>query len=182
MQLGTTMIYVTHDQVEAMTMGDRITVMKLGVIHQVDTPLALYNTPADLFVAGFIGNPAMNVLPLALSASDPLAAICGETTLRLPEEHRARLAPWAGKSVVLGIRPECVRLDAAACALPLALSVRHEVSELLGNEVYLYLKAGASPLTARVTAMQPLGLGEALTVQLDMAQAHYFDAVSEKRI
>jgi multiple sugar transport system ATP-binding protein len=182
MQLGTTMIYVTHDQVEAMTMGDRITVMKLGVIHQVDTPLALYNTPADLFVAGFIGNPAMNVLPLELSSSDPLDASFGNVTLRLPDEHRALLAPHAGKTVRLGIRPENVQLSAEACASPLAITALHEVSELLGNESYVYLDAGTAKLTARVASMPALAHGEKITVYLDMAAAHYFDGGSGKRI
>ncbi|MBI5648000.1 MAG: sn-glycerol-3-phosphate ABC transporter ATP-binding protein UgpC [Ignavibacteriae bacterium] len=181
LRLGTTMIYVTHDQVEAMTMGDRITVMKAGLIHQVDTPLNVYHRPADLFVAGFIGNPAMNVLSGALDAEAHVLSGAG-FSITLPEAHAAMLRALAGRKIVLGIRPENVHFNEIPCELPAAIELVHEVSELLGNEVYAYLKAGTEAVTARAAAMPSLGLGEKTRAWLDLAKAHYFDAETEKRI
>jgi multiple sugar transport system ATP-binding protein len=182
MRLGTTMIYVTHDQVEAMTMGDRITVMKNGVIHQVDTPINLYEHPADLFVAGFIGNPSMNVLPCTLSSTDPLTADEGGITLRIPETHHPLLAAHHGRSVSIGIRPEHVHLRADDCAMPAAVTLRHDVSELLGNETFMYFTTGRTPVVARARMHTTFALGEQVTVHLDLARAHYFDTASGRRI
>ena len=182
LRLGTTMIYVTHDQVEAMTMGDRITVMKSGVIHQIDTPLHLYNHPADLFVAGFIGNPAMNFLRITLGRTDPIRADEGNIAFDLPVQETTRLNSFIGKNVVLGIRPEHISITPPESPSFVSLTLRHDVSELLGNEMFMYLTTGKTPVIARSNAVVPPGVGEQVVVYFDLSKAHYFDAETEVRI
>jgi multiple sugar transport system ATP-binding protein len=182
LRLGTTMIYVTHDQVEAMTMGDRITVMRSGVIHQIDTPLNLYASPADLFVAGFIGNPAMNFIPLSLGGGDTIRADEGAFQFDIPAADAARLRAHVGKKVMLGIRPEHVGFAPPEGGSGVSATLRHDVSELLGNEMFMYLHTGRTQVVARSSAMTPPAVGEQLTVYFDLSKAHYFDAESEARI
>jgi multiple sugar transport system ATP-binding protein len=105
-QLKITMVYVTHDQVEAMTMGDRISVMKDGLVHQVDSPLKLYQKPADIFVAGFIGNPSMNFLQGVLNSENGLWLDEGACRIQIPSDYPASLKEHVGQELVLGIRPE----------------------------------------------------------------------------
>src|SRR5207249_5721057 len=110
-RLNTTAIYVTHDQVEAMTLGDRVVVMRGGVVQQVGEPLELYNTPVNRFVAGFIGSPAMNFAPVRVNnGKDGLRAANGGFAIDVPAEIGARLAPYAGRDVILGVRPEDLQL------------------------------------------------------------------------
>jgi multiple sugar transport system ATP-binding protein len=182
MALGTTMIYVTHDQVEAMTMGDRITVMKSGVIHQVDTPLNLYNTPADLFVAGFIGNPSMNLIRVRLSSSPPFNAFMEGLSVAVPGPQTSSLEKYRDGELILGIRPEHIHLEPGECKQPAAVRVRHDVSELLGNEVYLYCSAASRPVVARVPSGIKPAMGEEITLYFDMQFAHWFDTSGELRI
>jgi multiple sugar transport system ATP-binding protein len=182
MRLGTTMIYVTHDQVEAMTMGDRITVMRSGVIHQIDTPLNLYAHPADLFVAGFIGNPAMNFIRVALSGSEQLRADEGVISFVIPEQDAPRLKGYTGKEMILGIRPEHIGFVRTEGTPAFTASLRHDVSELLGNEMYMYLHTGKSAVIVRSSATIPPAIGESVTVHFDLSKAHYFDPESELRI
>jgi multiple sugar transport system ATP-binding protein len=182
-KIQATMIYVTHDQVEAMTMGNRITVMKDGLIQQVDTPLALYGRPANRFVAGFIGSPAMNFLSGRLEA-DPggaLSFVCSAARLPLAPAHGERLRAQVGREIVLGIRPEDIYGPdhvpqlASGCTLP----VEVDVVEPMGNELFLYLKTADAQLVARVDPRQRAQVGDRLPVTLDMDQAHYFDAQSD---
>jgi multiple sugar transport system ATP-binding protein len=200
-RLGATMIYVTHDQVEAMTMGDRIVVLKDGEVQQVAAPLELYDHPVNQFVAGFIGSPAMNFLPGRLSDDGHFVAdgsVAGEEALRLPLRGATaeRLRGHAGRAVTLGIRPEDLYV-AGASAPPAAGSAGTgsagtasagslptsrwtvDVLEPMGNEIVAYVHAGEGPrahhAVARV-APQPLPEpGESLDLALDLAKLHFFD-------
>ncbi len=183
-RIKATMIYVTHDQVEAMTMGDRITVMKDGLIHQVDKPLSLYNNPANRFVAGFIGSPAMNFLRGRLDNGDGLAFLGEAGSLSLPGSHEARLAGHSGREVYLGIRPEDVYGPDHLPDLDAGQSIQTEVDviEPMGNELFVYANAGSAQFVARVDPRQKASVGEMLPLTLDMSKAHFFDAESEEQI
>ncbi|MCB2204023.1 sn-glycerol-3-phosphate ABC transporter ATP-binding protein UgpC [bacterium] len=191
-RLKTTMIYVTHDQVEAMTMGDRITVMKEGVIHQIDTPVTLYRKPADTFVAGFIGSPGMNFITMSVSKTTPLLLEEGSFSFPFPMEEDTRgdriaeareaLESCRGKQIVLGIRPEHMHTSPEECAFPVKLTLQHEVSEMLGSEMYLYLQSAQHRVVVRSTQLQQHELGADVSVYLDLAQAHYFDSANGLRL
>jgi len=172
-QLGATMIYVTHDQVEAMTLGDRIVVMNAGRVMQVDTPLALYERPANRFVAGFIGSPAMNFFPGELTAAGFRVA-GGAFTVPVP----TTAANGSGRPVVLGLRPEGLRLSPDGAPI----RARVDAAEPMGNETILYARAGEHDVTARVApgALPPPGSDVALAV--DPRAVHLFDAESGERL
>jgi multiple sugar transport system ATP-binding protein len=182
-RLGATMIYVTHDQIEAMTMGDRICVMKDGDIMQVAPPLELYNRPANLFVAGFIGSPPMNFFRGTVRRTgEELAFI--ETNdsgaaLRIPLDARLiRIAqPAIEQPVVFGIRAEDVRL--AAAGEPGSHLVAIEVAEPMGAETFLHLSTGVSTFIARVSPDWLHTAGSGTHVRFDLAKAHLFDATTE---
>lgn len=180
-RLSSTMIYVTHDQVEAMTMGDRIVVMKDGIIQQVAEPLELYDRPANQFVAGFIGSPPMNFLTGHVEARSGGIWFKGEgLAVQMDEQHARRLTDRAGKSVVMGIRPEDIA-DALYVSSPNAahqLKARIEVIEPMGAEVYWYLSAGPHALTARVGPAHSASPNQECTLVLNMKKAHFFDPVS----
>ena len=177
-QLDATMIYVTHDQVEAMTMGDRIVVMNAGVIQQIGSPLELYDRPANEFVAAFIGSPAMNLVRGRFEGSEFRA----ESGLRLALEGAPR--PQHAGDVVLGIRPEALHV-AGGPWVPEAiasLEARLDVVEPMGNEIYLYASAHGRELVARV-APQPLPRpDETVRLAVDLRRLHYFDGVSGERL
>jgi len=191
-RLNTTMIYVTHDQVEAMTMGDRITVMKDGVIHQVDTPVALYGEPVDTFVAGFIGSPGMNFITMDVSATTPVLLDEGSFTLSIPADHplagdkdttmEELLDSYRGEKLLLGIRPEHVHASPENCARPAKVQLRHEVSEMLGSEMYLYLRSETHRITGRSSAVRHYELDESISVYFDMSEIHFFDPANGLRI
>lgn len=186
-RLGVTTVYVTHDQVEAMTMGDRIVVMSKGKIQQIDTPIGLYDQPTNLFVAGFIGSPAINFIEGIVTRGDgglQFRAKDGDLSLRFTEDQATRLAAYEGKSVIAGARPESLYLEgsprpagpfARAC-LPIA------AAEPLGNETLLYARLGAREITARV-APQPLpAAGMPVELLLDLNRVLFFDPTTEMRI
>ena len=188
-KLGATMIYVTHDQVEAMTMGDRICVMKDGHIMQVAAPLELYNHPANLFVAGFIGSPSMNFFrgALRLAAGGLLEFVekneKGPPVTFLLDERLSRIgAGHAGKEIIFGIRPEDIedaqRLDNPNPAHTIEVTV--EVSEPMGAETYLYLATAATSFIARVHPTDQFEPGQSVKVALKISAAHLFDAQSEE--
>ncbi len=182
-----TVVYVTHDQVEAMTMGERICVLKDGVIQQVDTPTALYDKPANAFVASFIGSPEMNIQPAALRRQgDTLGLEMGSTWLPLPAEKAAALDGHGG-AVTLGLRPEHIGLAprAAGQTTPAVGALR--TLEHMGNEVFVHFDLGSVPLTARVPAdelhgLQALPRGGVHAVHVQMAACHVFDAGSGLRL
>ena len=183
-RLGTTAIYVTHDQVEAMTLGDRVVVMKDGLVQQVGAPLELYNTPANRFVAGFIGSPAMNFANVSL-ATDRDGAIWAEAPefrIKPPPASAARLREHAGKDVVLGIRPEDLRVANGADPAELGFEALVEVTEQLGSEILLDLKAGPGQMVAAVEPTVPAKVGDKIRLALNPDRLHFFDAESEAAI
>src|SRR5207302_9906194 len=177
-RLQTTTIYVTHDQVEAMTMGDRIVVMKDGLVQQVDSPLNLYEKPANLFVAGFIGSPAMNFLEAKLARQDGRMVIDGGVfRAEVPQEHVATLTSWADRPVIFGIRPEDIqdrtlRPDSKDGAIVRAAV---DVHEPLGSDIILYLTAGEHSIVARVGARSQARMGHNTEVVMDMRKMHVFN-------
>ena len=176
-RLQTTTVYVTHDQVEAMTMGDRIVVMKDGVVQQVDSPMNLYEKPANLFVAGFIGSPAMNFLETKLARQDGKLLVDGGVFKgEVPPEYAGRLGEWAGKPIIFGIRPEDVYDRATAPSSNGAvLRAQVDVHEPLGSDVILYLTAGSHQLVARVDAHTQARMGQATEVVFNMKKMHVFN-------
>ena len=185
-RLGTTIIYVTHDQTEAMTLGTRIVVMKDGVVQQVDTPQNLYDKPCNLFVAGFMGSPQMNFL-------DGVVAIQGETAYVKVADQQIELPPakskkliegkYDGKTVTIGIRPEDV--DDSEMFVKVAKATFEStinVYELLGAEVFLYFDIAGQPVTARVDARTTARPGDKVKVGFDVEKIHVFDKETEKVI
>ena len=185
-QLGTTFVYVTHDQTEAMTMGDRIVVMSDGVVQQVDTPQKLYDNPCNIFVAGFIGSPQMNFLDAVLNKDDKgwLLEIYNDRIYFKNDAADKTLEKYIGRVVKLGIRPENIYDDESVVAANAdsTISTIVEVNELMGSEVYLYLKYEESTLTARVAPSTSSKTGDKVVVSLDMKRMHLFDAESEEAI
>jgi multiple sugar transport system ATP-binding protein len=170
-QLETTAIYVTHDQVEAMTLGDRVVVMKDGRVQQVGEPLELYGRPANRFVASFIGSPAMNFVDVAIS-SDGLWAETEGLRLRIPERVRAH----GGKRLTLGVRPEALRIANGADEDSFATTV--DVVEPLGNEILLNFRAGGVAMVARVDPAVRVKMRDNIRLALDPQRLHFFDAGS----
>ncbi|HEU4564765.1 MAG TPA: sn-glycerol-3-phosphate ABC transporter ATP-binding protein UgpC [Gemmatimonadaceae bacterium] len=184
-QLGATMIYVTHDQVEAMTMGDRIVVMNAGRVEQVDTPLALYERPATLFVAGFIGSPAMNFVRGTVARDDGVRfrSDDGAIAVPLPDTLAARLASRDGRPVILGVRPEHIALaDGAPGAAAGAVPLRLDTVEPMGHEIILHGRAGGSDLTARIAPRRIPEPGDMVPVSLDERHLHFFDPETQRAI
>ena len=186
-KLATTFIYVTHDQTEAMTMGDRIVVMKDGIIQQVDTPQNLYDMPCNMFVAGFIGSPQMNFLDGTLIKKGDLYGIdLGGDVIPLPKEKTAdgKLDAYVGKTLKVGIRPEDIKDDEEFLEKhPNShLSAEVEVSELMGAEIYLYLTYQGQNLMARVAPTSKSRRGDKITVAMDTHKIHLFDPETEKTL
>jgi len=180
-RLSSTMIYVTHDQVEAMTMGDRICVMKDGVIQQTAAPLELYHKPVNRFVAGFIGSPPMNFFEGRIERQEGVLRFAEQHfSLAVDDAHRAALDGYDGKPVVWGIRPEDLNdaLFAADARPDHQFKARVEVVEPMGAEVYLYLNSGAHSFVARVGTQDKARVNQEVTMTADMKKAHFFDAVS----
>jgi multiple sugar transport system ATP-binding protein len=174
--LATTMVYVTHDQVEAMTMGDRICVLDAGRVMQVETPRALYERPANRFVATFVGSPAMNILRGRLAQERGACRfVAGGMTLPLPTATADRLQPYMNRAVELGIRPEHV-LDGGAAADADAV-VRGTVGlvELLGHELIAHVDVAGQPVIARLDAQAPVAPGGEHAFLFDMRYSHVFD-------
>ena len=186
-RVGTTFIYVTHDQVEAMTMASRIVVMKDGLIQQVDTPQNLYDAPCNIFVAGFIGTPQMNFLDGTLvKKGEDVFFSFEDNMLKLPAEKTADgvLDDYIGKEVIVGIRPECLH-DEPMYLSSLAESVIEtdvEVTELMGAEIYLYLTVGEQRMIARVSSRSQARAGDKIKIALEASRIHIFDKETERAI
>ena len=185
-RLGTTIIYVTHDQTEAMTLGTRIVVMKDGVIQQVDTPQNLYEKPQNLFVAGFMGSPQMNFLDavVRINGTAVTLEVAGQS-IPLPPAKAKKLIEggYNGKSVVMGIRPEDVYdsemfIETAKCVFSSTI----KVYELLGAEVFLYFDLGEFPMTARVDPRSNARPGDTVRFAFDVEKIHVFDKETEQVI
>jgi multiple sugar transport system ATP-binding protein len=199
--LGVTTVYVTHDQTEAMTMGDRVAVMRGGELQQVADPQTLYERPANLFVAEFIGSPAMNLVKAELVRNGGLTARFGEHHVRVPE--RAGLGAWVGREIVLGVRPEDLEDWALAGGDAPTLEVVTDIREDLGSEVYVHFGVHAEPVQSRevVEALEEEAVeaiadrarrrgvpfvarlarasaareGEAIRLAVDVDRLHFFD-------
>jgi multiple sugar transport system ATP-binding protein len=169
-RLETTVFYVTHDQVEAMTLGQRIGVMKDGKLLQVADPTALYNHPVNRFVAGFIGSPPMNFLAGTLERAEPLVFRHTAFSLPVPAAFAARLGPAAGGPVIMGVRPENIRIAAGG---PVRAVV--EVAEQMGNEAILYLRVAEETIIARTPPDSSPKVGEALSLSFQPDKLHFFD-------
>ena len=193
-RVGTTFVYVTHDQVEAMTMATRIVVMKDGLIQQVDTPQNLYDSPCNLFVAGFIGTPQMNFITGKLAKEgNELYATLGTTKIKLPADkaNNPALKEYIDQDVIFGVRPEAIH-DEPMYLQTLAdttMEVDVDVTELMGAEIYLYLgfegmedATNGKNIIARVSSRSRAQAGDKITVAIDASRIHIFDKDSEKCI
>ncbi len=175
-RIATTMIYVTHDQVEAMTMGHRIVVMKDGVVQQVASPQAVYDRPANQFVAGFIGSPAMSFLPCRLEADDGTLYARGRSfSVRIPDERRATLGAVNAEAVTLGVRPEDISLHADGAG---SINAVVDVVEPLGSEHVLYFTCDGERVTARASAESTATAGDAIALGINPKRMHLFDAAT----
>ena len=177
-ELGTTIIYVTHDQTEAMTLGTRIVVMKDGVVQQVDTPDNLYNKPGNLFVAGFIGSPQMNFINAQCKVNgDKVTLTIKDVEFEVPEKKAAKLKAgnYDGKTVVVGIRPEDITDVIDENAKQAVLKAKITASEMLGAEVFLYFEVDDAPMTARVEPGTTRKMGDEVEFALDLNKIHVFD-------
>ncbi len=186
-RVETTFVYVTHDQVEAMTMATRIVVMKDGLIQQVDTPQNLYDSPVNMFVAGFIGTPQMNFINGALEKKgDDVYFNFEGNSIKVPADKATapELQEYIGQEVVVGIRPESIHDQPAQIAALEDSTVDSyvEVTELMGAEIYLYLTIGETNLIARVSARSTSRAGDTIKIAFDTARMHIFDKDTEKCI
>jgi multiple sugar transport system ATP-binding protein len=182
-RLDTTAIYVTHDQVEAMTLGDRVVVMKDGMVQQVGEPLELYGRPANRFVASFIGSPAMNFAEVTIAeASGALWAETMGLRLKIPSMKQEALRRYAGEKITLGVRPEALRManggDSADCCFDSTV----EVVEPLGSEILLDVRAGTHALVARLDPATRVKVRDTVRLAFDPQRLHFFDAKSEAAI
>jgi multiple sugar transport system ATP-binding protein len=184
-RLETTFIYVTHDQTEAMTMGSRICVLKDGLMMQIDSPQALYDKPDNIFVAGFIGSPAMNFFDVTLVEQDGDAYVDGGSfRLKLPPDRANLAKPYYGKEVVFGVRPEDIHdrefVPPGIRAEPLSSKV--DVTELMGNEIFVYLLSGQKDYIARMDPRTRARVGIEMDVVINMDNTHLFDRETEQAI
>jgi multiple sugar transport system ATP-binding protein len=182
-RLNTTAVYVTHDQVEAMTLGDRVVVMKDGLVQQVGEPLELYNAPVNRFVAGFIGSPAMNFAAVRVRDADGgLRADNTGLGIDIPAEIGPRLRPYAGRDVTIGIRPEDLQVANGSHPPGLCFDAMVEVVERLGPEILLDLQVGEQTMVAAVEPTVRAKRGDKLRFALRPERLHFFDTTSEAAI
>ena len=186
-RLETTFIYVTHDQTEAMTMGSRIAVLRDGVLQQIDTPQVLYDTPTNVFVAGFIGSPSMNFFDATLVGNANEMYVQSDTfKLRVPDEKAQRHAEkgYAGKEIVFGIRPNDVYDPEfqAPGTMGQKVKCKVDVTEMMGNEIFLYLLTGSKEFVARVDPRSSARVNDEMEAVFDMHRMHLFDRETEEAI
>lgn len=189
-RLETTMIYVTHDPVEAMTMGDRLVIMSAGVVQQNDTPLALYNSPVNLFVAGFLGSPPMNLIHGTLKQERDSLLFCeregGTIEARLPLSERPMAKEFLGKPIVLGIRPEDIEVPQSTKRPgngPDSFPAILDIVEPMGAETNLYVETGAHTVVCRSqNRFEQKDAGRRMHLEMKLQKAHLFDPVSTLRV
>ncbi|MBE2220287.1 MAG: sn-glycerol-3-phosphate ABC transporter ATP-binding protein UgpC [Anaerolineae bacterium] len=184
-RLGTTFIYVTHDQVEAMTMGDRIAVLADGILQQIDSPRTLYKRPNNIFVAGFIGSPSMNFFNATIVQEEGKMIVdTGDFRVEIPAEKQATFKDVVGKEVVFGMRPENIHVPQYAppgiVAAPFDVTI--EVVELLGHELNIFATSGKNSLVATVDTRLEANVGNKIGLVMDMGQMHIFDKNTEMAI
>ncbi len=184
-RLGTTFIYVTHDQVEAMTMGDRIAVLSAGELQQIDPPRVLYEEPRNIFVAGFIGSPSMNFFDATLvSEEGNLHVDTGDFRVQVPADRKKAYEPYVGRQVTFGIRPENIHAVnfAPPSIVPSPIGGTVEVIELLGHELHLYVKTGKNNLVAIVDTREAPTVGGKIELVINAGTMHLFDKDTELAI
>ena len=184
-RLQATMIYVTHDQVEALTLGDRIVVMKDGLIQQIADPINLYEQPANKFVAGFIGSPPSNFLKGKLVPKNgEFYFVDDNIRLKVLKQQQGRLQPYVNQDIILGIRPEDVydKLFAQDASEEFIITATVELVEPMGSEIYLYFVSGRNHFIARVTNQDTATANQDLQLVFDMSKAHFFDPKTEAAI
>lgn len=182
-QLGATMIYVTHDQTEAMTMGDKIVIMKDGVINQVDTPMNLYNKPNNKFVAGFIGSPAMNFIEGNLLKKETLnfVQLNGSISFDLSNHKIEALKNLSSTEIILGIRPEDITLEKSTSST-IEVEIKIDVIEPMGNETFIYFDIGKDQFIARVKPDEKLKVNEKIKLFIATDKIYFFDKNSGENI
>jgi multiple sugar transport system ATP-binding protein len=181
-RLKTTTIYVTHDQTEAMTMGDRIVVMKDGVIQQVDTPIKLYNFPTNLFVAGFIGNPGMNFIKAVINKEESSYYLVGQNfKVHIPDGKASQIEHYCNKEVIFGIRPEDIHDEAIMTETyeQARFEATVEVAEMLGSEIILYMDMSGVPIKGKLPNRNHYKVNDKVSMVFDMNKMHLFDAGTE---
>jgi multiple sugar transport system ATP-binding protein len=186
-RLESTIIYVTHDQTEAMTLGTRIVVMKDGLIQQCDSPINLYNYPTNLFVAGFMGSPAMNFIDAEVTEEEgSVKLVFGQEKITVPEDKAKSLVEggYVGKKVVMGIRPEDIHDDEIMISSKPEAVIETQIKlyELLGAEVFLYFDIAGTDCTARVNPRTTARIGDTVKFAFDLNKLHVFDKETEKVI
>ena len=182
-RLGTTAVYVTHDQVEAMTLGDRVVVMKDGWVQQVGEPLELYNQPANRFVAGFIGSPAMNFATVTMTERDGrLAAVNSGMAIDVPPHLVDRVKPHTSQKMTLGIRPEDLRVANGSDPAGLTFDSKVEVIEQLGSEILLDVRVGDGTMVAAVEPTIRTKMQDTLRLAINPDRLHFFDAKTEAAV
>jgi multiple sugar transport system ATP-binding protein len=184
-QLQTTFIYVTHDQTEAMTMASRIAVMNKGLLQQIDTPQNLYDRPDNLFVAGFIGTPAMNFFNASLKNEDgKLFVDTGHFNIQVPEDKAPTYKDEIGREVIFGIRPEDIHnpLFAPTGIHAQTIEAIVDITELMGNEIFVYLRLGDNTFIARVDPRSRFQVNDKVQIVLNMDNMHIFDRETERAI
>jgi multiple sugar transport system ATP-binding protein len=181
-RLETTAIYVTHDQVEAMTLGDRVVVMKDGLVQQVGDPLGIYSKPRNKFVAGFIGSPAMNFMECTVVGDGDVAVESPGMRIAVPPAVKAAVERYRGKGVTLGVRPEDIREASPDDPKQYRVDAVVEVVEPLGNEILLDVRVGKHPLVARVPPTSRVRLHEQIPLTLNAERLHFFDSQTEQAI
>lgn len=184
-RLETTFIYVTHDQVEAMTMGDRIAVLHDGILQQIDTPRNLYNVPNNVFVAGFIGSPSMNFFDGTLVAEEGKMFVdAGDFRVEVPADRKAAYEGYVGKEIIFGIRPEHIHAPeyAPPAIIPAQIEASIEIIELLGHELNVIFNSGKNTFIATVDTRMEANIGNKIPLVLDMNNMHLFDKQTEKAI
>jgi multiple sugar transport system ATP-binding protein len=185
LRLQATIVYVTHDQVEAMTMGDRIVVVKDGLIQQVADPITLYDRPKNKFVASFIGSPPMNFLTgEVVKTSDKLYFQNGPFKVRILDPIASKLSAYVGQEIVFGIRPEDIydKLFVTEASPDNTVRAICEVVETMGAEAYLYLRSGSSTFVARVSGHVRPAVNQDLDLVFDMSKVHFFDKATEEAV
>jgi multiple sugar transport system ATP-binding protein len=182
-RVGTTTIYVTHDQVEAMTMGDRIAVMSRGILQQAGTPEELYTAPRNLFVAGFIGSPAMNLVPVEPASENGTPILrSGGFVVRVPERFLSAATSEGTRQMVVGVRPEHVTVANGASANAATIPADVDVVEYLGDEQLVHLHSGEIELVAKVPIEPRLAAGQSVTLAVPVEKLYLFDRESEQAL
>ena len=181
-RLQTTFVYVTHDQIEAMTMGDRICVMKDGVIQQFDTPQVLYDHPRNMFVAGFIGSPQMNFIRVTVTRDEGYTLHFGDWETRIPNAKIAGtdMESYVGREICMGIRPENIYV--AGEEGPGIVNTHVDLAEMMGNEIYLYITVFGQQMIARVPAKISAKTGTDVLIGVEAENMHLFDLDTQRRI